>query len=89
MNKFISICFACLSYTLKSADPGSVIFLHPDGTGLGHWNAARLVSAGPDGDLNWDRLERLAAYRVHQKGWLATTSNAGGTVHAYGKKVLQ
>lgn len=66
---------------------GSVIFIHPDGTGLGHWHAGRLMQAGPDGQLNWDRLERAAVYRSHQKGWLSSTSHAGGTVHAYGKKV--
>lgn len=66
---------------------GNVIFIHPDGTGMGHWNAARLFYAGPDGNLNWDRMERLAAYRVHQKNWLATTSHAGATTHAYGRKV--
>lgn len=65
----------------------SAIFLHPDGTGLGHWNAARLLIVGPDGMTNWDKLEVLAAYRPHQKNWLSTTSHAGATVHAYGKKV--
>ncbi|HKJ91130.1 MAG TPA: alkaline phosphatase [Oceanipulchritudo sp.] len=65
----------------------SAVFIHPDGTGLGHWNAARLLYAGPDGMLNWDRMERLSAYRVHQKNWLSSTSHAGATVHAYGKKV--
>lgn len=69
------------------ADPASVIFFHPDGTGLGHWHAGRLIKAGPDGKLNWDRLERAAVYRAHQKGWLSSTSHAGATVHAYGKKV--
>lgn len=64
-----------------------MIFLHPDGTGLGHWNAARALKAGPDGFLHWDQLDRLAAYRPHQKGWLSSTSHAGATVHAYGKKV--
>ncbi len=72
---------------LADAPTGSVIFIHPDGTGLGHWNAARQVAVGPDGMLEWDRLERLAAYRPHQRNWLSTTSHAGGTVHAYGKKV--
>jgi alkaline phosphatase len=66
---------------------GSAIFIHPDGTGLGHWNAARHYLVGPDGMLNWDRMERLAAYRPHQKNWLSTTSHAGATVHAYGRKV--
>ena len=66
---------------------GSAIFLHPDGTGLGHWNAGRLLVAGPDGMMNWDRLDALAAYRPHQANWLSTTSHAGATVHAYGRKV--
>ncbi len=66
---------------------GNVIFIHPDGTGLGHWNAARVFKAGPDGFLNWDKMDRLAAYRPHQKEWLSSTSHAGATVHAYGKKV--
>lgn len=71
----------------SAAENGSVVFIHPDGTGLGHWNAARHLYAGPDGMLNWDRMERLGAYRVHQKNWLSTTSHAGATVHAFGKKV--
>lgn len=69
------------------AQAASVIFIHPDGTGLAHWNAARLLHAGPDGQLNWDRMERLAAYRVHQVNWLSTTSHAGATTHAFGRKV--
>lgn len=64
-----------------------VVFIHPDGTGLGHWNALRLISAGPDGMTHWDSLNRLGAYRTHQKNWLSTSSHAGATVHAYGKKV--
>lgn len=70
-----------------AANAASVIFIHPDGTGLAHWNAARLLHAGPDGQLNWDRMERLAAYRVHQANWLSTSSHAGATTHAFGKKV--
>lgn len=73
--------------SVRAADGNSVIFLHPDGTGVGHWNVARLSVAGPDGMLHWDRLERLAVYRPHQKGWLTTTSHAGATAHAFGKKV--
>jgi alkaline phosphatase len=72
---------------LEARRTGSVIFIHPDGTGLGHWNAARHYYYGPDGKLNWDRMDRLGAYRPHQKNWLSTTSHAGATVHAYAKKV--
>jgi alkaline phosphatase len=81
----LSAVIACACSTLAAA--GSAIFIHPDGTGLGHWNAARHYFVGPDGMLNWDKLERLGAYRPHQKNWLSTTSHAGATVHAYGRKV--
>ena len=70
-----------------AASAASAVFIHPDGSGLGHWNAGRMLYAGPDGQLNWDRMERLAAYRVHQRTWLSTSSHAGATTHAYGKKV--
>lgn len=79
--------FILLAVQPLSAETGSAVFIHPDGTGLGHWNAARLLYEGPDGMLNWDRMERLSAYRVHQKNWISSTSHAGATVHAYGKKV--
>ncbi len=86
MRHFFSVFLLWFTLPLLS-EPASVIFIHPDGTGLGHWHAARLLEAGPDGKLNWDRLERAAVYRAHQKNWLSTTSHAGATVHAYGKKV--
>jgi alkaline phosphatase len=81
----IPFLLPCMS--LQANQPGSVVFLHPAGSGLGHWNAARHFYAGPDGMLNWDKMERLAACRVHQKNWLSTTSHAGATAHAYGRKV--
>ncbi len=66
---------------------GSVVFLHADGTGLSHWNTARLFWQGPDGELNWDRLPQVALYRGHVADSLTSTSEAGGTIHAYGVKV--
>ena len=85
---YLVFFFGIVLSALATADEkGSVIFIHPDGSGLGHWNSARLLQVGPDGMLNWDQLDELAAYRVHQKNWLTTTSHAGATVHAYGKKV--
>lgn len=83
----VAIGSVCASPTAEPA-VGNVIFIHPDGTGLGHWHAGRLLNAGPDGDLHWDRLDRMASYRPHQQGWLSTNSHAGGTVHAYGVKAL-
>jgi len=67
--------------------PGSVIFFHPDGTGLNHWNAARLYFKGLDGSLNWDRLPCMAAYRGHMANVITGTSNGGATTHAFGYKV--
>lgn len=65
---------------------GSAIFLHVDGTGLAHWQMARMVIAGPDGEINWDRLPRTAVYRGHAEDVLTPSSNAGATMHAYGVK---
>ncbi len=70
-----------------TAETGSVIFIHPDGTSTAHWTACRMLYAGPDGRLNWDRLPHVALYRDHVKDRLTATSNAGATVHAYGVKV--
>lgn len=66
---------------------GNVIFFHPDGSGLNHWNAARLYFKGPDGTLNWDLLPNMAAYRGHMYDWPLGTSNGGATTHAFGYKV--
>ena len=76
-----------LSCTKNYLPTGNVIFIHPDGTGLGHWNAARTYLVGPDNDLNFDKLSNLAAYRSHQTDILTTSSHAGATTHAYGIKV--
>lgn len=66
---------------------GNVIFIHPDGTGLNHWNAARMYWKGPDELLAWDGLPAMAVYRGHMADQLTGTSNGGATVHAFGFKV--
>lgn len=66
--------------------PGNVVFIHPDGTSVAHWGAARIRWVGPDGMLNWDRLSHLAVYRSHMLDTLGATSHGGGTIHAYGVK---
>ena len=71
----------------RGEDRGSVIFLHPDGTGPNHWQAARTYWQGPDAISNWDRLEEMAVYRGHMADLLAGTSNGGATTHAFGYKV--
>ena len=65
---------------------GSVIFIHPDGASVATWGAARLLAVGPDGDLNWDRMENIGVYRGHLTNSLSSTSNGAATVHAFGVK---
>lgn len=69
------------------AGGSNVVFLHPDGSGLNHWQAARMYWAGPDGHLQWDRLPHMAVYRGHMADQLTGTSNGGATTHAFGVKV--
>ncbi|MBD2152907.1 alkaline phosphatase [Leptolyngbya sp. FACHB-16] len=64
----------------------SVIFIHPDGTTPSHYALARYETAGPDGRINWDRMETAGSYLSHIKDQLTATSNAGAVVHAYGVK---
>lgn len=75
----------------KATEPdkktGSVIFFHIDGAGMAQWQMARMLIAGPDGEINWDRLPHVAVYRGHQEDTLTTSSNAAATAHAYGVKV--
>jgi alkaline phosphatase len=73
--------------TAQDAEVGNVIFLHPDGTGLNHWNAGRMYWEGPDGVMQWDQLPHMAIYRGHMFDRLTGTSNGGATVHAFGHKV--
>ncbi|MBT8461302.1 MAG: alkaline phosphatase [Gemmatimonadetes bacterium] len=68
--------------------PGSVIFFHPDGMGVNTWGAVRMMTVGPDGRLNWDRIPHMAVYTGHMKDRLTSTSHGGATTHAYGVKVL-
>jgi alkaline phosphatase len=46
-----------------------------------------MLHAGPDGELEWDKLPAIGVYRGHMKDALAASSNGGGTSHAYGVKV--
>jgi alkaline phosphatase len=66
---------------------GSAIFYHVDGAGIAQWQMARMVMAGPDGEINWDKLPHVAVYRGHAEDTVTPSSNAGATMHAYGVKV--
>ncbi|MFZ0255555.1 MAG: alkaline phosphatase [Gammaproteobacteria bacterium] len=85
----LTLIMAAQADTFTDAGPGggNVIFIHPDGTGLNHWNAARMYWKGPDGILAWDGLPEMAVYRGHMADQLTATSNGGATVHAFGFKV--
>ncbi|MFZ4683585.1 MAG: alkaline phosphatase [Terrimicrobiaceae bacterium] len=78
---------ALLAASAITSPAANVIFIHPDGAGISHWQAARFLWAGPDGELNWDRLPNVAIYRGQMKNSLTATSNGGATTHAYGIKV--
>jgi alkaline phosphatase len=73
---------------IPKGDPGtgSVIFIHPDGSGTGAWTALRLVDHGPDGLTNWDRMEALGFYRGHLADSPVSSSHGGATTHAWGVK---
>ena len=68
------------------AQNGNVIFIHPDGMSVSHWDAIRLYHAGLKGQINYDKLPHSAIYRGTIKGQVTATSNAGATIHAYGIK---
>jgi len=65
---------------------GSAIFIHPDGASPSMFGAARFVSQGPDGRLNWDLMSDSAVYLGHMENQLVGTSNAGAVTHAMGVK---
>ena len=69
-----------------AAGSGNVILIHPDGTGLSHWNAARVYWKGPDELLGWDKLPDMTVYPRHLADQLPATPNGGATVHAFGHK---
>ena len=71
---------------LKLNRQGSVIFFHPDGMSLAHWDLGRIITEGPDGLSAWDKLPHMAVYKPHLKNNLTASSNAGATIHAYGVK---
>jgi len=65
----------------------NLIFFHPDGMSLSHWDLARIITVGPDGLSSWDKMPHIAVYKPHLKENLVASSQAGATVHAYGEKV--
>jgi glycerophosphoryl diester phosphodiesterase len=65
-----------------------VIFVHPDGTSPSHYGAARFLEVGPDGRLNWDKLNKSGVYLGHMEDQLGGTSNGGAVTHATGAKVF-
>ena len=72
----------------QTIERGNVIFIHPDGTSLANWIGMRMLYYGPDSESNWDKLPNIAIYTPHTSNTLTPSSNAGATMHAYGKKVV-
>ena len=79
--------FSSCTHLNQKEKSGNVIFFHPDGMSLAHWDAIRLVTVGPDGLSPWDQLPHMAVYKGHLKTNLTASSHAGATIHAYGLKV--
>lgn len=77
---------ACNPADSGKIQTGNVVFVHPDGTGYNVWAALRILTVGPDANLNWDLMDELGAYRSHQLNAIGTSSNAGATAHAFGVK---
>ncbi|MDE0151176.1 MAG: alkaline phosphatase [Bdellovibrionales bacterium] len=77
---------ACGSLSSVSGKTGNVIFIHPDGMSLAHWDAVRLIHAGYEGKLNFDKFSNTAVYRGTIRQQITATSNAGATIHAFGIK---
>ena len=84
---FSTSLVGCTSPSPASVKAGNAIFIHPDGTSVSHWGAARMLHYGPDGRLNWDKMSNLGVYLGHMKNQLTATSNAGAVTHATGVKV--
>lgn len=84
---FISFLMLLLQIAIYAQiHTGNVIFIHPDGTGLADWNALRMITVGPDGEINWDNLSSIGLYQGHIRNRATSSSNAGATIHAYGVK---
>ncbi len=84
---FVSLSLFFLQLSIFSqTKTGNVIFIHPDGTGLADWNALRMLTVGPDRDINWDKLSNIGLYQGHIRNRATASSNAGATIHAYGVK---
>lgn len=81
---FVLIIASCQVFSQDKI--GNVIFIHPDGTSLSDWNALRILTAGPDSSINWDRLSAIGLYQGHIRDKVSASSNAGATIHAYGVK---
>lgn len=81
------VVLACaVSSPAQTPTGRAAIFFHPDGASAGHWDAARMLYAGPDGQLNWDRYPYIAPYRGHMSDRLVATSNGGAVSHATGTR---
>lgn len=85
--RILTLLAGHLSLAASGAEPpGNAIFVHADGAPTGAWMAARWMVAGPDGELNWDRMPHVAVYDGRLANDLTSTSQGGATAHAWGVK---
>ena len=82
-----TLLFLNSCHHFSPSQTGNVIFFHPDGMSLSHWDIGRIITVGPDGLSPWDKLPHMAVYKPHLANSLVSSSHAGATVHAYGVKV--
>ncbi|NUN10845.1 MAG: alkaline phosphatase [Ignavibacteriaceae bacterium] len=86
----LALLFVLINFTISAQQTGiktgNVIFIHPDGTSLSDWNTLRLLTVGPDNEINWDKLTGIGLYQGHLRDKASASSNAGATIHAYGVK---
>jgi alkaline phosphatase len=86
IHLLVIVFFSLSNFSSPQNKTGNVIFIHPDGTSLSDWNALRILTAGPDSSINWDRMSGIGLYQGHIRDRVSSSSNAGATVHANGVK---
>lgn len=87
MTFFSGVCCLLLGFSLRAAPGGNVIYFETGGTGLQHWNMARLVKAGKDGRIAWDRLPSMALYRADCSDFPAGRTPAHHAMIASGRSL--
>jgi len=87
MEKHLLFILLFLVFILPAtARAENVIFIHVDGASQEHFTATRLLFAGADGMLNWDKLQNVAVTKNHVANRLSPDSVSAAVAHAAGIK---